>query len=80
MSVQVLSKKECAARIGIDTRSLDRLDAAGHGPPRLQISERRVGFLESDLAAWLETRRRPQPQHQLPLPAPADASSKAEGE
>ena len=73
---QVLSLKQCAEGAGIDPRTFARLRAAGHGPPVIRLSARRLGVLESDWTAWLESRRRPHPQGSLPIPAP---SPKSEG-
>jgi hypothetical protein len=45
-------------RAGIVRRTLERLLAVGEGPPTIQVSKRRVGIAESDLDAWLNSRRR----------------------
>ena len=38
----------------------------GGGPPFVRMGNRGVGYLESDLAAWLETRRRTNSRNQEP--------------
>jgi predicted DNA-binding transcriptional regulator AlpA len=48
---------QTASALGINTRTLQRLDETGEGPPRLQLSLRRVGYLRSDVLSWLEQRR-----------------------
>ena len=52
----IRSRKEFAQRLNITTRTLDRMDMAGELPPRVQISERRVGYRESDIARFISTR------------------------
>ncbi len=52
----VLSKKQAAQLINISPDTLDRLHQRGDGPPRLQISDRRVGYRLRDLNLWLKTR------------------------
>lgn len=56
--MQVLSFPQAAARSGIVKRTLERLIAAGDGPPVVQLTGRRVGILEADLAEWINNRRR----------------------
>jgi predicted DNA-binding transcriptional regulator AlpA len=57
--VRVISLDEAAQRAGTTRRNLERLNASGTGPRLVQVSARRVGVLEEDLAAWLRARRRP---------------------
>jgi predicted DNA-binding transcriptional regulator AlpA len=59
--MRVLNYEECAGRLGVVRRSLERLIERGEGPPVIDISPRRVGVLESDFEAWLMTRRRAAP-------------------
>ena len=61
MATRVLSKREAADRLGISTRTLDRLMSDGRGPSVIEISPRRLGFLETDLDAFIASRRRPAP-------------------
>jgi predicted DNA-binding transcriptional regulator AlpA len=49
--------EQTAAALGINSRTLQRLAETGEGPPRLQLSLRRVGYLRSDVQSWLEQRR-----------------------
>jgi predicted DNA-binding transcriptional regulator AlpA len=55
----VNSLAETAARLGIHTRTLQRMLADGTGPAIVHLSVRRVGILESDLLTWVTARRRP---------------------
>jgi predicted DNA-binding transcriptional regulator AlpA len=61
MGPKVLSKREAADRLGISTRTLDRLMSDGRGPSVIELSPRRLGFLEADLDAFIARRRRPAP-------------------
>jgi predicted DNA-binding transcriptional regulator AlpA len=58
---QILKYEEAAKRATLTRRSLERLISKGEGPATVRISERRVGILESDLDAWMLSRRRPAP-------------------
>ncbi|MGE0714097.1 MAG: helix-turn-helix transcriptional regulator [Alphaproteobacteria bacterium] len=49
-------------------RTLERAIERGEGPPIVRLSERRVGILESDFAAWLLARRSPLPVPAAPAP------------
>ena len=55
----ILNKLEAAARTGLSTRTLDRNSEQGIGPPRIHLSKRRIGYRESDLTAWLQSRTSP---------------------
>ena len=59
--MQVLSLDQAAYRAGIVRRTLERMLAEGTGPPKVQISKRRVGILKADLERWLTSRRCPAP-------------------
>lgn len=53
---RVITRDEAADMLGISTLRLDRLHFEGAGPPRIRLSERRVGYRVSDLRAWLDSR------------------------
>ena len=55
--LRVLSPAETAKTLGLSEPVLERLRAAGEGPPWVRLSARRVGYRVADLAAWLESRR-----------------------
>jgi predicted DNA-binding transcriptional regulator AlpA len=57
----IYNLKLAAARCGLSLRQLQRLLSVGEGPAVIQLSARRVGIAESDLEAWLTSRRRPVP-------------------
>lgn len=56
---RIWDEQETADYIGINDRTLQRLEKAGQGPPRIQLSWRRKGYLPSDVRAWLLARRIP---------------------
>jgi predicted DNA-binding transcriptional regulator AlpA len=58
---RVLTYAECCQRAAIVRRTFERLLACGEGPTVLHLSPRRRGVLESDLEAWLRSRRRVAP-------------------
>jgi prophage regulatory protein len=48
---------QAAELLGCSTRHVSNLYREGRMPPRIAISERLVGWRESDLEAWLTSRR-----------------------
>lgn len=55
--IKVLNRRELVKLLGISERSLQRLEALGDCPPKTRLSEGRVGYRVSDVAAWLDARR-----------------------
>jgi len=53
----ILTVREAAATLRISSRTLSRLCEVGEGPPRIQLSERRIAFFADDIAAWANSRR-----------------------
>jgi predicted DNA-binding transcriptional regulator AlpA len=56
-AIKVLNRREAVKHLGISERSFQRLEALGDGPPKTRLSEGRVGYRVSDVAAWLDARR-----------------------
>lgn len=54
---RILSCRATSELTGLSERTLERLRASGDGPPFLRLSERRLGYREDDVLAWLERRR-----------------------
>jgi len=54
--LRVLSKEEVCHLTSLSPDSLDRLHRANLGPPRVQLSERRVGYVQGPLRRWLAER------------------------
>jgi predicted DNA-binding transcriptional regulator AlpA len=48
----IRNRPEAAEQLGISESTLARLDKAGKGPPRIQISARRFGYRQSGLNAF----------------------------
>ena len=53
----VLSTVETLEMLGISRPTLNRLDRAGEGPPKIQLSARRIGRRLGDVRAWLQSRQ-----------------------
>jgi hypothetical protein len=59
--LQIRSVRHAAEIAGLGYRTLKRLLAIGCGPRVVQLTSKRIGILDSDLADWLRSRRRPTP-------------------
>jgi predicted DNA-binding transcriptional regulator AlpA len=57
----VLTKVQTANVLGCSTDTLDRLAARSEGPPRIRISERRIGYPLSGIRQWLSDRQQRAP-------------------
>ncbi|MFA6901460.1 MAG: AlpA family phage regulatory protein [Gallionellaceae bacterium] len=57
-TVSVLRKPEVEQRTGLSPSSIDRLEAAGNFPKRMQLSPNTVGWLSSELDEWIKGRPR----------------------
>jgi predicted DNA-binding transcriptional regulator AlpA len=55
--VRVLSEPEVVAALGLSRRTWDRLKSLGDIPAKTRLSEGRIGYRVSDIAAWLDARR-----------------------
>lgn len=58
----LLTLPEAARLMRLSVRSLERLAEVGEGPPRVQLTSRRVAFWRKDVVRWLETRTAPAKQ------------------
>jgi predicted DNA-binding transcriptional regulator AlpA len=52
----VLSDPQAAVLLGFSRDRLHRLDRAGDGPPRVQLSPRRHGRIVGGLRKWIQQR------------------------
>ncbi|HMF22503.1 MAG TPA: helix-turn-helix domain-containing protein [Pseudolabrys sp.] len=52
----VRSPREAAERLGISMATLRRMAQRGEGPQRIRISDRRIGYPDSALAAFVASR------------------------
>jgi predicted DNA-binding transcriptional regulator AlpA len=57
-SVRVLKRNELLVALDMDKSTLDRMEARGEGPPKTQLSPKRVGYRIADIARWLDGRRK----------------------
>lgn len=57
-SLSVLRRPSVQERTGLYGATLDRLERAGRFPRRLKLGPRAVGWLERDIARWIEARAR----------------------
>jgi predicted DNA-binding transcriptional regulator AlpA len=55
--VRAVGKPEAIKRSGLSVRTWERLEAIGDTPPKVRLSEGRIGYLLSDIKDWLERRR-----------------------
>lgn len=53
----LLRIEEVAQLLGCSTRHVRDMHREGRMPPRITVSERVVGWRESDLEAWLQSNR-----------------------
>ena len=57
-SVRVLKRNELLAALDMDKSTLDRMEARGEGPPKTQLSPKRIGYRIADVTRWLDGRRK----------------------
>ena len=55
----VLTISEAAHLMRVSVRTLERLAETGEGPPRIQLTGRRVGFWRSDVMACIKRHQEP---------------------
>jgi len=54
--VKILRKREVIQRAGPSSAQIDRLEKAGKFPRRVQLGERMVGWVESEIDDWIAQR------------------------
>ena len=59
-SCKVLNRAGLLAHLGISEKNLFRLERLGDAPPKVRLSEGRVGYRATDVSAWLASRRESQ--------------------
>jgi predicted DNA-binding transcriptional regulator AlpA len=52
----ILTTIQAAAMIGCHRGTLENLRRLGEGPPRIRITDRRIGYRLGDLRKWLQAR------------------------
>lgn len=53
---RIRTRKQVADLLSVSTRTLTRMENRGELPPRIRITDRRVGYRESDIAAFIASR------------------------
>ncbi len=53
---RIRTRQEVADLLSISTRTLSRLEDKGEMPPRIRVSDRRYGYKESDIRAFIDAR------------------------
>ncbi len=54
----ILKKKQVMERVGLSAVTIWREEKAGLFPNRIQLTERRVGWFEDEIDAWMDSRVR----------------------
>ena len=52
----ILNSNEVVKKIGLSKVTIWRMERAGLFPKRINLSDRRVGWAESEIEEWLESR------------------------
>lgn len=55
--MKIIRPKQLAKMLSVATVTLWRMEKRGELPPRIQISSRAVGWLESDIQEWLRSQQ-----------------------
>lgn len=56
MNNRIIRASELAEMLGISKPTLWRMEKRGELPPKIRISKRVVGWRESDISSWLNSR------------------------
>ena len=56
--MRILNSNEVVKKIGLSEVTIWRRERAGLFPKRINLSERRVGWVESEIEDWLNSRPR----------------------
>ncbi len=59
-SLQIIRPTELAEILSVSKQTLWRMENRGELPKRVKISKRAVGWLESDIREFLESKREPE--------------------
>ena len=64
--MRILSKKDLRALVLYSPAHIDRLEKAGRFPKRVQLGPCRVGWVESEVLAWVADRIRERDATDIP--------------
>lgn len=76
MGERFLTVKETAEKLGISRMTLDRWQRKGHFPKAYVLAPHRVGFKNSEVEAWIESR--PQAERVYTPPDPVKENARRE--
>ena len=54
--MRVLRRRDLLMKVGLSKSQIDRLEAAGKFPRRLQLGPRAIAWVEAEVELWLEDR------------------------
>jgi len=55
---KILRRRQVEDITGFSGRTIDRKEKAGDFPQRVQLGPNSIGWIESEVVEWIETRRR----------------------
>lgn len=55
--MKIMKKSEVVKKVGLSPVTIWRLEKDGKFPRRRQLSERRVGWVESEIDDWIKARK-----------------------
>jgi predicted DNA-binding transcriptional regulator AlpA len=56
--LKVVKDPQMPDLLGVSDRTWERMKERGDHPPKIQISERRIGYRVGDIGEWLDAKRR----------------------
>jgi prophage regulatory protein len=56
MTEKIIRKPELFSRIGLSDATIWRMEKSGKFPKRLQLGGNSIGWLESEVSTWLESK------------------------
>lgn len=57
MDMRIIRKPELMSKIGLSDATIYRMEKAGRFPKRMQLGGNSVGWVESEVVEWVESRK-----------------------
>ena len=57
MEMRIIRKPELMSKIGLSDATIYRMEKAGRFPKRMQLGGNSVGWVESEVVEWVESRK-----------------------
>lgn len=57
MEMRIIRKPELLSKIGLSDATIYRMEKAGRFPKRMQLGGNSVGWVESEVVEWVESRK-----------------------